>query len=402
MKMITLTHPALVRELARYRGGLFPAHLFGGAVGVLVVKCSKEMILAAKMRRELKFYVVPLDADGLSTHGLITAFFDDLDEPLVIRTPLLDDEMAKGLMDLLCSQAFDIHFLDEHDRELLGYRANNRTVARFASMRDTIRLASPTYIPTPKIDDQMMSIFSRRSPDDDTNAMVVELAEELFPSNFIILDARPEHNAHMGAMGSTFTVLERENPGPSSESDIVKCLRRVFPSDPVFLNPLRADNGKEFVDIMVATSINLLLIQAKDSPNTKEALRRPIERKITTVRRHLKKATSQICGSIHHLRSNDPLAVQCGGSRHTITPGDLNVFALVIVKELFSTEYKHYSQLAFGVLENTGVPCIIQDYSEFHNLTYHRRSEESFIETLERIMTFALHHGEFPRSRFWL
>lgn len=402
MKMITLTHPLLVRELAHYRGGLFPAHLFGGEAGALVVKCPKEMILAAKMRRELKFYLLPLDADGVSTHGLVTAFFDDLDEPLVIRTPLLDDDMATSLIDLLSSEAFDIHFFDEHDRELLAYRANNATAARLAATRDTIRLASPTYIPSPKIDDQMVSIFSRRSFDDDASALVVELAEELFPSDFIILDARPDHNSHMGAKSGTFTVLERENPGLYSESDIVRCLHRVFPSESTFLNPLRPDNGKEFVDIMVVTATNLLLIQAKDSPNTTEALRRPIERKISTVRRHLKKATSQIRGSISHLLSSEPLVVECGGSFRTIYAGDLNVISLVIVKELFSTEYKHYSQLAFGVFVNTGVPCIIEDYSEFHNLTNHRRSEESFVETLEQIMTFALYHDEFPRSRFWL
>ena len=400
--MITLTHPALVRELAHYRGGLFPAHLFGGDAGALVVKCPKEMILAAKIRRELKCYLVPLDADGVNTHGLVTAFFDDPDEPLVIRTPLVDDDMARSLMDLLSSEAFDIHFFDEHDRELLGYRAKNRTAARLVATRDTIRLAPPTYIPSPKIDDQMVRIFSRRSSDDDASALVVELPEELFPSDLIILDARPDHNSHIGAKGGTFTVLERENPGLDSESDIVKCVHRVFPSDSIFLNPLRADNGNEFVDIMVVTATTILLIQAKDSPNTTEALRRPIERKIATVRRHLKKATSQIRGSISHLLSNDLLAVRCGGSLYTISASDLNVISLVVVKELFITEYQHYSQLAFGVFDSTGVPCIIQDYSEFHNLTNHRRSEESFVETLEQIMTFAIYHDEFPRSRFWL
>ena len=64
MAMITLKYPALVRELTRYPGGLFPAQLLGGQPDVLVVKCSKEMILAAKMRRESKSCLIPLDADG--------------------------------------------------------------------------------------------------------------------------------------------------------------------------------------------------------------------------------------------------------------------------------------------------------------------------------------------------
>ena len=400
--MITLKYPALVRELARYPGGLFPAQLLGGQPDVLVVKCPKEMILAAKMRREFKSYLIPLDADGVSTHGLVTAFFDDYDEPLVIKTPLLDDEMGNGILNLMCSQTFDVHFFDEHDRELLGYQANNKTAGSLESIRHKIRLASSMYIPSPKIDDQMMSSFSSRSSHDDDNALVVELAEELFPSDFMIWDARPADNSYKGRKHDMFTVLERENPGLYSELDIVKFLHRVFSGDRIFLNPLRPDNGKEFVDVMVATYTNILLIQAKDSPNTEETLRRPIERKISTVLRHLKKATSQLRGSISYLRSNDPLIVQCGKSSHTIAVGNRDVISLVIVKELFPTEYKHYSQLAFEVFDDTSVPCLIQDYSQFHHLTYHRRTEESFFGTLDEIMIFALHHNEFPRSRFWL
>ena len=400
--MITLKHPALVRELAHYPGGLYPAQVLGGRPDVLVVKCAKEMILAAKMRREFKSYLIPLDADGVSTHGLVTAFFDDYDEPLAIRTPLLDDEMGNGILNLMCSQTFDVHFFDEHDRELLGYQANNKTAGSLASIRHKIRLASSMYIPTPKIDEQMMSSFSGRSSHDDDNASVVELAEELFPADFMLWDARPADNSYKGRKHDMFTVLERENPGLYSELDVVKFLHRVFSGDRIFLNPRRPDNGKEFVDVMVATDANILLIQAKDSPNTEETLRRPIERKISTVLRHFKKATSQLRGSISYLRSNDPLIVQCGDSSHTIAVGNRDVISLVIVKELFPTEYKHYSQLAFEVFDDTGVPCHFQDYSQFHHLTYHRRTEESFFGTLDEIMNFALHHNEFPRPRFRL
>ena len=84
---------------------------------------------------------------------------------------------------------------------------------------------------------------------------------------------------------------------------------------------------KEFVDIMAVTPNNLLLIQAKDSPNTEETLRRPIERKISTIVRHLKKATSQLRGSISYVESNDPFKIKYGDTTHAIsaeqTPDDL-------------------------------------------------------------------------------
>ena len=401
--MITLKNPALVHQLSHYPVGLFPAQVLGGQRNVLVVKCSKEMILAAKVLRELRFYLFPLARDGVQTYGLVTAFFDDPDEPLVIRTPLLEDELGTGILDLLCSPTFDIHFFDEHDREFLGYRVNNTTSGKLTPMRDKIRLAASTYsLPWREFDDQLSTSFSNRTSEDDDKALVVEFVDELFPSDFMIMDTRPAENSYQGSKHTVFTSLERENPGVFAELDIVKFLHRVFPAEQIFLNPLRPDNGKEFVDVMVVTPDNLLLIQAKDSPNTKETLRRPIKRKISTVVRHLRKATAQLRGSISYVESNDPFTVQCGDGTHAITAGNLNVTSLVIVKEMYPTEYKSYTRLAFEVFGETGVPCFIQDYSHFHHLTYHRRTEQSFFATLDEILRFAIDHNEFPQSRFWL
>lgn len=46
---------------------------------VLLVKTSKEIILTARSRKELKWYLAPVEVEG--THGLalISAFFDDPD-----------------------------------------------------------------------------------------------------------------------------------------------------------------------------------------------------------------------------------------------------------------------------------------------------------------------------------
>ena len=400
--MLTLKHPAVVRELAQFPGGLLPVQIQGGQTNVLVVKCPKEMILAAKVHRELRFYLVPLEADGVSTYGLVTAVFDDPDEPLVIRTPLLDDEFGNGIFNLLSTQIFDIHFFDEHDRELLGYRVNNTAAGKFRSSRDKKCLGPCTYIPSTKIDDQMSYFVSNRSSEDDEHALIVKFEEELFPSDFMIWDTRPEDNSYKGLKHPMFSALERENPGVFAELDIVKFLHRVFESDQIFLNPIRPDNGHEFVDVMVVTPNNLLLIQAKDSPNTEDTLRRPIERKISTVVRHLRKATAQLRGSISYVESNDPFIVQCGDTTHAIAAGKLKMTSLVIVKELFPTEYESYSQFAFEVFEDTDVPCFIQDYPQFHALTYHRRTEQSFFRTLDGILRFAIEHDQIPRSRFWL
>lgn len=400
--MITLRTPHLVRELSHYSGGLFTADMLRGEGNLLVIKCSKEMILSAKMLRELKVYLIPLDTDGVSTYGLVTALFDDPDEPLTIRSPLLDDEMAYGIFNLLNLPEFSVHFFDEHNRELLAYQATNERASEFASMRKNLHLASSLYIPTTKIDDQLMSRFSNRTPEDDAQAFRIELKNAIFEDDFLIWDARPEYNSYHGQKHPMFTSLERKDPGVYSELDIVYSLLRIFLSDQIFLNPVRTDTDKEFVDVMVATDENILLIQAKDSPNTEHALRRPIERKVSTVLKHLRKATTQIRGSISHVTSIDHLTLRCKDLTHTIAINDLDITALIIVKELFSTEYKSYSELAFDIFDDTGIPCFIHDYTEFHEFTYYRRTEEQFFSALDDVFRFAVENGEFPRSRFWL
>ena len=400
--MLTINQPNVARALAEYPGGLFPGNLLGGDADLLVIKCPKEMILTAKAMRQLKFYLLPLDADGVRTTGLVTAFFDDEDEPLVIRSPLLNDEMASSVLRLLALPTFDIHFFDEYNRELLGYRSRNETVADFASKRDQIHLAPSSHILSSRVDDQLMLRFAMRGPEDDRKACVVHLAEELFPSDFVVWDSRPENNAYQGRRHDMITSLERENAGLFSELDVVKSLTRVFPSKQIFLNPLRTDNGREFVDVMVATDAHLLLIQAKDSPNTIEVLSRPIARKISTVERHLEKAISQLRGSISHLNSEGPLVVRCGSTKHEIATDDLEIWCLVLVKEMFSTEYDLYSRNAFKLLEDTGYPCVVQDYQQLNELTHHRRDENSFFDTLDEVMEAALRHGKVPRLRFWL
>ena len=78
------------------------------------------------------------------------------------------------------------------------------------------------------------------------------------------------------------------------------------------------------------------------------------------------------------------------------------VFGLVIVKELFDPERSACSPLVLNVFEESGIPCLLLDYLEFQQLTFFRRTEESFVSTLSEIFSVACEHGVFPRSRFGL
>jgi len=364
------------------------------------------MILTAKIRKCFLFYLVPIQVESLQTYGLVTAFFDDHDEPLTIRSPLVEDEMAADIFELLSSEQFEVYFFDEHNRELLGYRVRNKKAANFKLISSTIHLASPDKFLeydhlTGWFDDQMSRWFGNRTSADDDMAFSIDFDEALFPDNLFIQDARPTVNSYHGCKVPMHTSLERQDAGHFSELDVVNALLRVFESEQIYLNPIRPDDGREFADILVTTSQKLYLIQVKDSPNTEAVLDRSIDRKKATALSHLKKAVAQMRGSISYTRSCVPLEIVVDNERHEIPLGNRDVIGLIIIKELFSDEFAVYSPLAFQLFSETGVPCLILDYPQFHAYTLNRRTEESFIQTFEQVFAVALKEKEFPRLRFW-
>ena len=370
----SITNPKFVDTLVDFPVGLWPIPRGGDSRMILVVKAPREMAQTAKLRGGFRFYLVPVHAGDVATYGLLTAFFDDNDEPLTVRTPLFNEEITRDFLLLLSSDSFYVHFFDEHNRELLGFRAENSNAHRFRVFSNTIRFVSLTLDRARQFHDEMQFWFSARSPSDDAAAFTIHLRERLFP------DSLAEHV---------------DNPGDFNEPDIATALHRPFRGDQVFSNPIRADNGREFVDVLVATTKTLLLIQAKDSPNIESALTRKIVRKIATATKHISKAAAQLKGSINHLRSNESIEIITDGKRRNVSVSDRDVFGLVIVKEVFDSERPACSRLVLTVSEETGIPCLLLDYVEFQQLRFFRSTEETLVRTLREIFSVACEHGVF-------
>ena len=79
-----------------------------------------------------------------------------------------------------------------------------------------------------------------------------------------------------------------------------------------------------------------------------------------------------------------------------------DVFGLVIVNELFDPERPACSSPVLDVFDDTGIPCLLLDHSDFQQLTFFRTSEESFVGTLWELFSVACEHGMFLRTRFGL
>ena len=193
-----------------------------------------------------------------------------------------------------------------------------------------------------------------------------------------------------------------DNPGDLNEPDIAAALRRAFSTDQVLLNPTRADIGREFVDVLVITTKTLLLIQAKDGPSTESALTRKMLRKRATACKHVSNAAGQLKGSINHLKSVEAIEVITDGKRRSVSLSGRDVFGMIIVKEVFDPDRPDCSLPVLTISKETGIPCLLLDYSEFQQMIFFQSAEESIVRTLREMSSVANQYGVFPRNRFGL
>lgn len=398
--MLTILHPEVMPVVSGYPAGLLALFLPDEPKPKLVVKASKECLLAAEMNNGFKIYVVPLSIAGATTIALITAFFDDADEPLIIRSPVYDDDDA--LERLLKCDALDVHMFDDNSRELLAFEAiMQRPIATQDLLERAGRLPF-SYASARSAHDQMVEWFGLRSQEDDRLAISVDFGERLIPKDVFWMEQQPETHRYHGSHNVTSTQLVREEPGAFQERDIVQLLHRVFFPKEIFLNPLCVTDREEITDVLVVTDSSALFIQAKDSPNTERQLKNTLDRKKATAEKAITKAMAQVRGAIGYARSASPMKMLIKTDKAEINLEGKELRGLIVVKELFSDRYSEYTNLILPVSEEIRVPCIVLDYGDLVMYTAHLRNEDAFYEAFDRVYTFGAEHGEFPKLRLGL
>ena len=400
--MLTLLHPEVVPLLHDLSMGLLPLWFKNDDRPKLVIKAPKEALLAAKLNHGFKIYAAPVTAQNKRTMGLVTAFFDVEDEPLVTFTPMFAEPWVQDLKCVLLSSALDIHFFDDNNRELLGYEANIQCSSGTRDFIEHTALLSFDIASARSSLDQMAQWFGLRTVNDDCAAISVILGASLFPEDIFIQDLRPENHSYQGSQPFSFSQLVRQEPGPFQERDIVQLLHRVFSPEQIYLGPLRVTDREEIADVLVVTKSRALFIQAKDSPNTEEVLRNPIRRKKATAKKSLTKAVDQVRGALRYAKSMVPMKMLVGGKEAELMLEGLELRALIVVKELFNDEYSIYSPAVLSLAEQTQVPCIALDYTELHMYTANLSDEDLFFEAYDVVFTNDNITGAFPRLRFGL
>ncbi|WP_299768913.1 hypothetical protein [uncultured Pseudoteredinibacter sp.] len=398
--MLSILYPNLVPEIEQANIGIFPIPIDNDEF-VLIVKAPKEFILTAKANGEIAVYVIPLILDNTKTIGLVTAFFDDEDEPLMISTPLWNDEASMDLLRLVTGRKLDIHFFDDHSRELLQYHAtidiNDVVVERV----NNARFLEFSYPRAWDSIDQMSLKFCTRDSVDDQLAVKITLEKAVYGEDIFIQDARTNLHSYVGARGFSHTMLEREEPGQYQEEDIVRSLFTIFTQDQIYLNPLRTYDKEEVCDILVVTDKTVLLVQAKDSPNTERVLGQTLQRKRKNALKALKKAVAQTKGAIgYYDRIPEIFEFLINKDLYSIPKINRKLRSLIVVKELFVDQSDVFSPLVLEIFEEKGNPCLPLDYLGLRDICIHCRNQDEFFDCYDKLTESALNKGIYPEFRF--
>lgn len=398
--LLEQAHPDLWEDALRYPFGLHAVSVLGEANPLLILKATQQFLLTARMNKGFKIYVVPLETEVGPTVGLLSAFFDDADNPLTLWTPLAEGVDSFMIVWTLMRSTITVRLFDEHNRELLGYLANvERPLLSQVRLEQSV-FRVMTHDLAHHMHEQATLWFITRTDSDDLDAISVNFDQPLYEENRRYIDDRPDLFKFKGAGSLVEVRLDKLEPGQFQEIDIIFLLQKLFKPEQIFHSPKRPNNFKEIADIIILTEQVCLVIQAKDSPNTEVQLANTLDRKRSAAQNHLKKACKQLARSVAHLRQNRPLTMRMDYGDEVVEIGERPVLCLAIVRELFPADYSEYSEHLYELHKKTYLPCIGIDYGELIQYMTFCDSEESFITAYFQVFDKALEGNGFPRLRF--
>jgi len=409
--MLSLKDPSVLKQIKALVYGYMPLQYNDGRY-CLIIKVSKEVILTARVNNSFKIYIVPDPVIPNQSLGFLSAFLDNDREPLALFTPLDGtDETLCSLPEALSQDTFKLYFFDEHNRELMGVHAQVSDLEHFRKTLSSLSFSSCNQDEIHATYTKMNEWFYSQDTSHNAFAFHVCLGERLYPDNFFIVDLQNIDFGNIDITNEEYDVeslreqinptsLNRREAGAFQERDIVALLRRCFLGDKTVLNPVRDDTGTELCDILIVSDETVLLIQAKDSPNTEDMLRRSIERKKSVTRKHIEKAARQLRGAITHVLGDNKIVLKNSSPSEHIDTGDRDVFGLIIVNEIFDDEFRECSTPVLAVAKEKNQPCLLVDYATLNSMTLYSPSKEAFLDIFKEIFGIALKNDQFPRIRF--
>lgn len=395
--MFLIDFPEMRARIESIPAGFLPLPSLSETIrSKLIIKASKETILTAQTQGEFFIYRVPIIINGTETFNLITAFRDDYENPLTIFTPIIEEnDLIYNIRSVICSKEFDVHFFDEHARERVAYTVKN---VDFEHAKKTFAVAPASLQATTAKESYQATVnwFGLRTPEDDANSLRIPLEEKLYNDNFSIIDLGDAHTNRLYFPKPSGLV--REIAGPELEEDIAQCFSRSFKNGMIFIGPMKKNN-KELADIVVVEENNVILVQAKDSPNNEAMLSRSIERKSRASRALAEKGFSQVKGAIRSVQT-DGLKIENEFVRINMHPENINLYAILVIKERFPDSYRWYYEKSSEITRDKGVMTVLLSYRQLHEITHHMESGKDFIGAITQMYFQGSLDSQFPELNF--
>ncbi|VVN23890.1 hypothetical protein [Pseudomonas fluorescens] len=396
--MLSLKHPELNQILSSLPVGLLTARTDENKL-ILILKLSKEMILAAKITRGFRISFVPYSVNEKNHHALLVLFPDNFEEPLSLVHSFYENLKSRELLELFSQDTFQSYFFDEHNRELLACNSFLPNLEQFRNLATELNPGQESDHPTSMTFEEVNEWYSDAPDNNASNTFEVTFSSDVYPAITHFIDSTQAFSPMPGDLSFVHYSLERTEPGDQQELDILLLLKKIIPDADFYLNPVRTDTKKEFVDVLAANDSHVLFVQAKDSPNTESLLRTSIPRKASKTLAHLKKAVEQMKGAFNHHKKNPVLKFSGEQKECVVDVGEREVLGLIVVKELFAEDAEKYWEAIESIFAITGMRCLIVDYTELH-LYSNETNADSFFPTLEFLHTNMMEKKQFIRARF--
>ncbi|WP_095063994.1 hypothetical protein [Pseudomonas sp. Irchel s3f19] len=396
--MLSIHNSELKTVLRMHNIGLLTIRADTGKL-ILIIKISKEILLTMKLRKGFKVSFVEYESNGVRAHALLTLIYDIPSEPLILTNTLYDLPQSRELIELLGQDEFQVYGFDEHDREFFGFVAKTEGIERFREVEKTLILRPRQSNVESDFEDLISTCYQTAKNNNEYNTFSIDFVSAIYPEFSCFIDTTKLVSSPSSELKPQHYTLVRKEPGDQQELDIFLLLEKIFCDDDIFLNPIKLDNGEEFCDILVITEKHVLIIQAKDSPNTEASLSTSIERKKKKTLSHLDKAIRQLTGAITHAKNNRILKFKRKDSPIEIDLLDREFVGLAIVKELFDEDRMTYMEKLIEPHRSTGTPCSVLSYMDLHTYSCYVDST-LFFEVLGASHAEGVKRGVMLKTKF--
>ncbi|EQB2599039.1 hypothetical protein ACYHQE_002662 [Aeromonas salmonicida] len=405
--MLRLKYPSLYEHLLpKLEFGLHPVKLSDSEDYLLIVKCSKEIILTAELNNGFEIYSPLINCNSVKTTSLLSVFYDCDDDPLAIMTFITDDcaydkEVFKNVFS---QEVIDVYFVSQSNVDILSYKSKIECSDTVFENLNLSNLMPRSYGAIPYLNNALYNYLHEKK--DEKDKVKISFIEPVVQNFTTIIDCSKITDLHhVNDNGISTSTLRIDEPGESQENEIAGFLNRVFDHSKIYMNPLKVDDREEISDLIVIGEDYIYFVQAKDSPNNESVIRNSIQRKKSTVKKHLKKAVNQMKGAIKHASIKDNLEFFVKDADDTFSKVSTDIGALekrgiIVLKELFPEDMVDYTSLIIDMCKELKEECIVFDFNDLGNCTVNIDNEAVFAKMFESSFKQACQYGEFPKYRF--